>query len=200
MIYSFPPIESPNKAPFAWWEGFLTEEELNQIANAPEWSNLGKARIGTNIPGGTVNSNVRETDIAWYFRTHENNHLWDKLALAAMEANRHFFKFDLSGFYEAAQLGYYTANQQSHYTWHIDAGVEGTKPPRKLSMVLQLTDPSEFEGGQLQVKASSDEPVTLELKRGRAWFFPSYVLHRVTPVTRGIRKSLVLWITGPEFK
>lgn len=200
MIYSFPPIESPHKAPFAWWEEFLSEDEISQIANAPEWNNLGKARVGTNLPGGAVNSSVRETDIAWYFRTNENNYIWDKLALTAMEANRRFFKFDLSGFYEAAQLGYYSADQRSHYTWHIDAGASDTKPPRKLSMVLQLSDPSEFEGGLLQVKASSDEPVTLELKRGRAWFFPSYVLHRVTPVTRGTRKSLVLWVTGPEFK
>ena len=67
-------------------------------------------------------------------------------------------------------------------------------------MVLMLSDPSEFEGGQLEIKTDSDNPITLEQKRGRAWFFPSYVLHRVTPVTKGTRRSLVLWIGGPEFK
>ena len=67
-------------------------------------------------------------------------------------------------------------------------------------MVLLLSNPSEFEGGQLQIKANNDEPINLEMKRGRAWFFPSYTLHTVTPVTRGIRKSLVLWVGGPEFK
>lgn len=216
MIYSFPPYESPNKYPFAWWENFLTEDEINLILSAPEWNDLIQARIGinpntnmptdvgvrasTNMPSGVVDSGVRETQIAWYTRTHENNHIWDKLSLAAREANRNFFKFDLTGFYEPAQLGYYSGDRKSHYTWHIDAGISDSKPPRKLSMVLQLNDPSEFEGGQLQVKATTDEPTTLELKRGRAWFFPSYVLHRVTPVTRGTRKSLVLWITGPEFK
>jgi PKHD-type hydroxylase len=63
-----------------------------------------------------------------------------------------------------------------------------------------LSDPSEFEGGQLEIKVNNDDPVTLEQKRGRAWFFPSYVLHRVTPVTKGPRRSLVLWVGGPEFK
>ena len=67
-------------------------------------------------------------------------------------------------------------------------------------MVLSLSEPSEFEGGLLQVKIDNDEPKTLELKKGRAWFFPSYVLHRVTPVTKGIRKSVVIWVGGPAFK
>ena len=67
-------------------------------------------------------------------------------------------------------------------------------------MVLMLSDPSEFEGGELQIKTDSDDAITLEQKKGRAWFFPSYILHRVTPVTRGIRRSLVLWVGGPEFK
>jgi PKHD-type hydroxylase len=72
--------------------------------------------------------------------------------------------------------------------------------PRKLSMSLLLSDPSEFEGGEFEVKTDSDIPINLEQKRGRAWFFPSWALHRVTPVTKGVRKSLVLWVGGPPFK
>ena len=67
-------------------------------------------------------------------------------------------------------------------------------------MVLMLSDPSDFIGGQLQIKTESDVPIDLEQKKGRAWFFPSYVLHRVTPVVKGTRRSLVLWVGGPEFK
>jgi PKHD-type hydroxylase len=72
--------------------------------------------------------------------------------------------------------------------------------PRKLSMAMLLSDPSEFEGGEFQVKTTSDDVQTLEVKKGRAWFFPSYMLHRVTPVTKGVRRSLVLWVGGPQFK
>jgi PKHD-type hydroxylase len=67
-------------------------------------------------------------------------------------------------------------------------------------MSLLLSDPSEFEGGELQVKTDSDEAITLEATQGRAWFFPSWALHRVTPVTKGVRRSLVIWVGGPPFK
>jgi PKHD-type hydroxylase len=63
-----------------------------------------------------------------------------------------------------------------------------------------LSDPKEFEGGELQIKSDSDNVKTLEQKKGRAWFFPSWTLHRVTPVVTGIRRSLVLWVGGPGFK
>ena len=106
----------------------------------------------------------------------------------------------MTGFYEPAQLGLCTGEQQSHYKWHTDSSAKDLNVPRKLSMVLLLSDPSEFEGGQLEIKATNDEPIILEQKKGRAWFFPSYVLHRVTPVIRGTRRSMVLWVGGPEFK
>lgn len=197
MNYTFPPQDSPNKANFAFWENFLSENDINKILASSEWDNLIRGQVGSEK---VIKETVRETDIAWYKQSESNKEIWEKLAYAAMDVNSNFFKFDLTGFYEPAQLGYYTWAKQSHYSWHIDADVSKPKVPRKLSMVLQLNDPSEFEGGELQIKTVSDEPISLELKRGRAWFFPSYFLHRVTPVTKGVRKTLVLWITGPEFK
>jgi PKHD-type hydroxylase len=67
-------------------------------------------------------------------------------------------------------------------------------------MCLMLGDPAEFEGGDLEVMAGSAAPVTLEQRQGRAWFFPSYILHRVTPVTQGTRRSVVVWAGGPSFR
>ena len=72
--------------------------------------------------------------------------------------------------------------------------------PRKLSMVLMLSVSSEYEGGDLLLNADRNEPTKLGMVKGRAWFFPSYVLHKVTPVTRGTRKTIVLWVGGPPFK
>lgn len=199
MNYTFPPYESTNKSPIAYWENFLTDQQIDEILSVPEWNNLTPAQIGTS-GNGIVNPEVRETDVSWYTRNASNNEIWEKLAHAATEVNRTFFRYDITGFYEPAQLGYYNADKRSHYDWHVDWDVVNMRVPRKLSMVLQLNDPLEFEGGELQVKVNSDKQTSVDLKRGRAWFFPSFMLHRVTPVTRGERKSLVLWITGPEFK
>ena len=80
--------------------------------------------------------------------------------------------------------------------WHQDYGFAIS---RKLSITVQLTDPSEYEGGNLQI-LTADEPANITRKRGMIALFPSYVLHQVTPVTRGSRQSLVAWVSGPAFK
>jgi PKHD-type hydroxylase len=130
-----------------------------------------------------------------------NQHIWEKITNTIWSANRQFFHFDLTGCYELAQLGSYTQYDQGHYDWHTDTSLSASNTPyRKLSMSILLSDPSEFEGGEFQVKYGNDDIKLVEQKRGRAWFFPSWTLHRVTPVTRGIRRSLVLWVGGPGFK
>ena len=83
------------------------------------------------------------------------------------------------------------------YGWHVDGG--GGGPSRKLSLVLQLTDPSQYEGGNLEIMTSSN-PEQVRKQRGIIAAFPSYVMHQVTPVTKGSRQSLVAWISGPRFK
>ena len=70
---------------------------------------------------------------------------------------------------------------------------------RKLSLSLQLTDPSQYEGCDLQFQGGR-RIETAPRTRGALIAFPSYVLHRVTPITRGVRKSLVCWVSGPEFR
>jgi PKHD-type hydroxylase len=67
-------------------------------------------------------------------------------------------------------------------------------------MSLLLSDIKDFDGGEFQVKMANNNAHVLEQKQGRAWFFPSYTLHRVAPVTKGVRRSLVLWVGGPPFK
>lgn len=199
MIFPIEPRSNPEKNFFAYWEDFLTDDDINYILALPDWHNTASAEIG-DAGNGRVEERIRKTKIFWFVPNQNNAHIWQKLSNATAEVNRRFFNFDIKGFFEPAQLGLYTAEDRAHYTWHTDDGIKNDRVPRKLSVVLSLSDPSEFEGGELQVKVGSDEPKTLELKKGRAWFFPSYVLHRVTPVTKGIRRSLVLWSGGPDFK
>lgn len=200
MIYPIPPRSVPGKDSLAYWEDFLTQEDINLILAQPEWLQLQPGCIGGSSLDGMVDKNVRTTELAWLTRKPELEHIWKKFAEATAEINSRFFQYDIDGFHEPMQLGVYHAADNGHYNWHTDASHTDRNVPRKLSIAMLLSDPSEFEGGDLQVKQYSDEVQTLEIKKGRAWFFPSYMLHKVTPVTKGTRRSLVLWVGGPAFK
>ena len=200
MIYPIPHRNIANKDELAYWENFFTLEELNILNNLPEWENTRKARIGGATSLSIYDPSVRETEISWFQPSKETNFFWEKISNVIANVNSEFFGFDLTGFYESAQLGYYSSETNGFYNWHIDGCGKDRTVPRKLSVSILISDPSEFDGGQLEVKTVSDNPISLEQKRGRAWFFPSYTLHRVSPVTRGVRKSIVLWSGGPAFK
>ena len=196
MLYPVPPVNGFNKEDMAHWDGFLTDAEINLILAQPEWLRTEHACVGA----GAVNEDIRRTQVGWVGNKPELLPIWEKLSKVVAEVNRRFFQFNLTGFYEPMQFGVYSADSSGHYDWHTDATARDSGTPRKLSMAMLLSDPSEFEGGEFQARISSDEIITLETKRGRAWFFPSYTMHRITPVTKGVRRSLVLWVGGPPFK
>lgn len=200
MIHEIEPRGNPNQEHIAFWENFLTPEDINWLLARPEWHNQQVAEIGGQNETGVVNNQIRRTNISWLHKNTETEFFWNRISHAVGEVNRRFFNFDLRGCYEPMQLGVYSEKDQGTYNWHTDSGMRDASVPRKLSMAMLLSDPSEFEGGEFQVKTSNDDPITLEQKKGRAWFFPSYTLHRVAPVTKGVRRSLVLWIGGPPFK
>jgi PKHD-type hydroxylase len=104
--------------------------------------------------------------------------------------------FDLSG-NEAVQYAEYGPEQ--HYNWHVDTFMLSGKPTdRKITVVCLMNDPSEFEAGQLQVRFLQD--YTVPLVKGTMIAFPSFLEHRVIPVTSGLRKSATVWINGPRFR
>jgi PKHD-type hydroxylase len=200
MLYPIPPRNNAGKELTAYWEGFLTPEEIEFILTQPEWENKEDGKVW--MPGDAtgMDSNIRSTKVSWLTTKPEMMPIWNKFANVVAEVNRKFFHLDLTGFYEPMQLGLYEGEAKGHYDWHTDGTGLDKAVPRKLSVVMLLSDPSEFEGGEFQIKTTTDTAETLEIKKGRAWFFPSYMLHRVTPVTKGVRKSLVLWVGGPQFR
>jgi PKHD-type hydroxylase len=107
-----------------------------------------------------------------------------------------FFKFDLFGATEGFQFTKYTA-PGGKYGRHIDSS-PGTLI-RKLSFTLQLSDPKDYQGGELCLYLG-DKGEVMKKEQGHVAVFPSYVLHEVKPVTKGTRYSLVSWITGKPFK
>ena len=181
--------------PFAWWEGAFTEQELDWLQNQAKQAQQ-NAQVGS-ASGGRVDINVRRSQISWLDNTPNTAFAFEKLGDIANQINAEHFNFDLVGFGEPMQLTNYDQLEQGMYGWHQDYNAK--KVSRKLSLVLQLTDPSEYEGGNLQVMTSG-EPVNVRKQRGLVAIFPSYLLHQVTPVTQGNRQSLVAWVSGPAFK
>jgi PKHD-type hydroxylase len=112
--------------------------------------------------------------------------------------NAQTFQYDLRGFSDNFQYAVYHGNSGGHYDWHIDM-IPLARGDRKLSISLQLSDPSHYEGCDLQFIAG-DGVQTAPRDRGTLIVFPSYIMHRVTPATAGTRKSLVVWAAGPKFR
>lgn len=139
---------------------------------------------------------VRKSNVSWISPSPESEWIFRKLTDLVNDSNSKFFGFDLWGFGEPLQFTKYEA-PDGKYDQHIDR--MSKTATRKLSVVIQLTDPSEYDGGDLSLYTSA-EPSLMHKGLGNVCLFPSYVLHQVSPVTRGTRYSLVAWVTGPQFK
>lgn len=182
--------------PFVWWENGFTEQELNWLQERAIKAEE-RAQVGGN-PTGDDLAKIRRSQVSWLNKDQETAWVFNKLGHIASSLNAQYYRFDLTGFGEALQLTNYDQSEQGMYGWHQDYGGK-ISPSRKLSLVLQLTDPSQYEGGNLQILTSGQAQVVRK-QRGLVAAFPSYVLHQVTPVTNGSRQSLVAWVTGPAFK
>lgn len=178
---------------FSTWENGFTDEQLKRICEIGDSLELSSAAVAN----GMVDNNIRMTKTGWMELNNETMFIYDTLGFIARQLNGQFFDFDLFGFAEDLQYTVYNDNGDK-YNWHLDRGIS-TSAPRKLSLVLQLSDPSEYEGGDLELYIGP-EPVVVTKQRGSVAAFPSFVLHRVTPVTKGTRKTLVVWLSGPRFR
>ncbi|GAB3455374.1 2OG-Fe(II) oxygenase [Insolitispirillum peregrinum] len=156
--------------------------------------------FGTHKSAGLVNGkaeqSIRQTDIHWIPENDETSWVYQRLAQLVAQGNRDAFGYTLSGFDEDAQIGRY--QNGGFYDWHIDRGGRGIGARRKLTVSVQLSDPADYQGGELQLNPDG-RVVTAETAIGTAVVFPAYMLHRVAPVTQGVRHSLVIWTHGPDF-
>lgn len=182
--------------PFAWWEGAFTNQELDWLQDKAVRAEQ-QAQVGGN-PQGEDLARVRRSKVSWLNKNQDTAWVFEKLSDIVSSLNAQYFRLDLTGFGEPIQLTNYDQADHGMYGWHQDYGGK-LAPSRKLSIVLQLTDPAQYEGGNLQIMTGS-EPHVIRKQRGLIAAFPSYQVHQVTPVTQGSRQSLVAWITGPAFK
>ena len=195
MQYMLTPY-AENVEPFAWWEGAFNDKELDWLQERAVKSDQ-RAQVGGN-PDAEHLAKIRRSHISWISCNDETRWVFDKLAHVISSLNSQFYRFDLTGFGEALQLTNYDQSENGMYGWHQDYGSKRSIS-RKLSAVLQLTDPAQYEGGNLQVMTGGT-PMNVRKQRGLIAVFPSYILHQVTPVTQGSRQSLVAWLSGPAFR
>ena len=174
----------------------LTPEQCRMVINCGRSQPPQQAQVGMNKSGGGVDNNKRVTTISWIpFKALPE--LYQTLNEFIQKANLNHFGFDDIRITEQAQFTEYP--EGGFYDWHMDADIiMAHQPPvRKISMTLLLNDPSEFEGGDLElISPGRFKPI----KQGHAICFASFLNHRVNVVKRGVRQSLVVWFGGKPFR
>ena len=208
-----PSSDGLNEEQWAYWDGAFTDEELETIIKLGDSRPKKYAVVGTE---GKYVEEIRRSLVNFMDDKLLIEHapfLLEKLTFICRKLNGSYFDFDLSGFHEPFQYTTYDPldaydndgkiisedKRIVEYKWHLDKGPGEDRPPRKLSMVLGLLDSDEYEGGDFEIKTGVESQL-LPIKKGRVIAFPSWTLHRVTPVTKGIRKTVVIWVGGPKFK
>jgi len=177
--------------PLVFWDDFFPEDSLSAISEFCEKQELEPGKIENSVTDETIRkSKIKfidwNNDTDWIFS--QFNHMVDFF-------NNEFYRFNLTG-YNFFQYTVY--NDSCHYGYHTDISSEPNLSMRKLSFSLILSDPSEYKGGEMEFLVEG-KPIIPEQKKGRILAFPSYVLHKVNPITEGVRKSIVIWALGPRF-
>jgi PKHD-type hydroxylase len=188
-----------------WWDGLFNDEELNRINEYVDNLELEDGTTVTNS-GQEVQKNIRVSKIKFINPNEENQWIFNKFNWVIEQLNTEFYGFDLNG-YDVIQYGVYEDADSGKYDWHMDSIMGSDRgdtmiETRKLSLTMLLNEPGvDFEGGEFQInEGREDTPGKVITKKGRIIAFPSFMIHRVKPVTKGVRKSLVIWVTGPKFK
>jgi PKHD-type hydroxylase len=195
------PHNIPVNYPYATWANAFSSEEVDRIVKECDAQGVVEGVVGSDQG---VDYSYRKSQIRMQYVNSNNDWIFKRLCSLIEQTNDQFFQYDLTGF-EFFQYTTYGPGEYYHY--HVDTQYQETNISkdnhltRKLSISILLNDPNEFEGGNFDICVGSpDVPLSNKLEKGTAIFFPSHMLHRVSSITRGVRKSLVVWVLGPKFK
>ena len=173
----------------------FTQAECDRIIALARSEPLDEAGLVRN----TADHNIRRAELAWLDDRAGAGWVMERIIALVARANREGFDFALTEFAESAQVARYGAEREGHFDWHSDIGAGAVAARRKLTMVVQLSEPGGYQGGSLELWPDGFARAA-QKTRGAATVFPSFVLHRVTPVTAGERWSLTIWAHGPAFR
>lgn len=189
------------KAPYATWYGVFSPEELEAIDKyVIENIEPVNGVIGSG-DAARMDDSVRKSSIYWIYYNEDTHWIFSRINAVGFKLNSHFFGFDINPLPRLQYTVY--EDDGGHYNWHwdifIDQGLNNLEMnfQRKFSIVVMCQEAE--EGGNLELTWGS-EAVAPEFKAGNAVVFPSFMLHRVAPVTKGIRKTLVGWFEGPDWR
>ena len=176
----------------------FTPEQCQMIIQAGRSEPKNDAQVGSSkgIKGGVYDTKTRTSHISWIpFK--KMSDMYKDIERIMKATNGNHFGFDGMQITEMAQYTEYP--EGGFYDWHVDNDVNcANEPPvRKISMTILLSPENEFEGGDLELVK---EGQSAKIKQGQAIFFASFIRHRVAPVTKGNRKSLVMWFGGTPLK
>lgn len=180
---------------YCWNTEVFTCEEIERIKVIGRRLGINRAKTGSS---GEDCLDHRRSFNSWIHPNEHTSWIYERLTNLIQQNNEKFFNFDLS-MIENLQFTHYSSEEEGCYKAHVDPNCWKLPHNRKLSVVVQLSDPTEYEGGELKLHTSHN-PITINKEKGMVVMFPSYTLHEVTPVTKGERYSLVAWIHGPAFK
>ena len=191
-VYSFK--ESYNQPQeYYWYQNGFSKSNLVRLQDDLATLSFVEAKTF-----GDPNDKIRKSRVKWIPHTEQFEWLYELMEKLAIEANG-IWNFNIQSMPEQIQYTEYLAEDGGHYTWHQDIGPESASL-RKISITIQLSDSESYEGGDLQIWKGGESVDTCPRGAGVAVLFPSYMMHRVTPVTKGLRKSLVLWIGNEHYK
>lgn len=181
------------------WHGGVSPTVCDRIILECEQLHPMEANVGDGRnTEQSINTEVRRSEVRWAGHIKWINELVYDFA---SRANKAAFGFDIS-YLEDIQYTIYHGTDEGYYDWHFDTfWANGTAFDRKLSLTIQLSNPSDYAGGEFLLDPQYEQPDPIQLKtRGTVLCFPSPIRHTVQPVTSGVRKSLVAWIEGPKFR
>ena len=173
----------------------FTPEQCNLIIQAGRAEPKQNAQVGGGAKG-KYDTNTRISHISWIpFK--KMPEMYKVVESMMHKTNLNHFGFEGMQLTEPAQYTEYP--EGGFYDWHMDSDTHchNEPPVRKISMTCLLSHESEFEGGGLEIAKDGN---IVRPKQGQAIFFASFIRHRVVPISKGTRKSLVMWFGGTPFK
>jgi PKHD-type hydroxylase len=196
---------------FVWRNQIFSDEELTNIENT-----FGMDPLEDSVTVGARDKEqieqVRKSKIKFFKKDESNEWIFERLNYNISELNDMYYNFILNG-YNMMQYTVYDSSYKGKYDWHMDTTLgysindmsfdHTDRETRKLTAIVLLNEPNvDFCGGDFQIYTGGniENSLSVNMRKGTLVCFPSFLIHRVKPVLLGVRKSLVIWVTGPKFR
>lgn len=191
------------KGEWCYFKNYFTPQQCAQILTAASTLPEQDAHVGVGSNALGVDDNIRRSKVRWALTGNPDfEWLFDALWKTGIQANRDFFGFHLNKL-DYLQIAEYHESYKGEYKTHHDVFWMNGDPDhhRKMSAIIQLSDPADYEGGEFEITAANAAMPANEINtQGTIIFFPSFLEHRAMPVTKGVRYSVAAWFDGPKWR